>query len=187
VYIERSLEMVVGLLGIWKAGAAYVPLDPDYPAERVRFLLDDAQPTVVLTQTTLAEGLPSSTAAVLLVDAPDASSHGGPKHRGGRAAMSAEQLAYVIYTSGSTGQPKGVAVTHASLCNLVHWHRRAYEVTPADRATQIAGPAFDASVWELWPYLTAGASVHIPDDGTRLDPVRLVAWLAQQRLTLRFL
>ena len=101
--------------------------------------------------------------------------------------MSAEQLAYVMYTSGSTGQPKGVAVTHASLCNLVHWHRRAYEVTPADRATQIAGPAFDASVWELWPYLTAGASVHIPDDGTRLDPVRLVAWLAQQRITLSFL
>ena len=93
----------------------------------------------------------------------------------------------IINTSGSTGQPKGVSITHASLCNLVYWHRQAYEVTPADRATQIAGPAFDASVWELWPYLAAGASVHIPDDTMRLDPARLVRWLMEQKITLTFL
>ncbi len=101
--------------------------------------------------------------------------------------MSPEQLAYVIYTSGSTGRPKGVPITHASLCNLICWHQQAYAVKPSDRATQIAGPAFDASVWEIWPYLTAGASVHIPDDSTRLDARRLVRWLSERQITLAFL
>jgi non-ribosomal peptide synthase protein (TIGR01720 family) len=93
----------------------------------------------------------------------------------------------VIYPSGSTGRPKGVPITHASLFNLVCWHQETYQVSPADRATQIAGPAFDASVWEIWPYLTAGASVHIPDTATRLDAGRLVRWLVDRRVTLTFL
>ena len=187
VYLERSLEMVVALLAVWKAGGAYVPIDPQYPPERVRFMLEDAQARVVLTQKSLSGALRDSAAAVLHLDAEEAVPAASAGRRARGAAMSPEQLAYVIYTSGSTGQPKGVSITHASLCNLVYWHRQAYEVTPADRATQIAGPAFDASVWELWPYLAAGASVHIPDDTTRLDPARLVRWLMEQRITLTFL
>src|SRR4029453_12747587 len=85
------------------------------------------------------------------------------------AAATPKNLAYVIYTSGSTGQPKGVQITHESLLNLVFWHHQAFSVTPLDRATQITGPGFDAAAWELWPYLTVGASVHIPDEMTRLD------------------
>ena len=110
-----------------------------------------------------------------------------PKRRAKQAPASAQSLAYVIYTSGSTGQPKGVEITHASLCNLIGWHQRAYEISPSDRATQIAGPAFDASVWELWPYLTAGASVHLPDEATRLNPAALVRWLVGERITVSFL
>ena len=96
-------------------------------------------------------------------------------------------LAYVIYTSGSTGQPKGVEVEHRALLNLIGWHQHAFKVTAADRATQLASPAFDASVWEVWPYLTCGASVHLPDEDTRLSPAQLWRWFAAQQITISFL
>ena len=104
-----------------------------------------------------------------------------------RATTSSGDLAYVIYTSGSTGQPKGVQIEHRSLMNLVTWHQRTYSISPDDRATHLASPAFDASVWEIWPYLTAGASVHIPDADTRLSPAKLWRWLAEQKITVTFL
>src|SRR5207302_7063988 len=85
-------------------------------------------------------------------------------------------LAYVIYTSGSTGQPKGVQITHDSLLNLIDWHRDEFAVTSADRASHLASVGFDASVWEVWPYLTAGASLHLPDDDARLSPKVLRDW-----------
>ena len=96
-------------------------------------------------------------------------------------------LVYVIYTSGSTGKPKGVAIQHASLVNLSTWHQRTYHVTAHDRATQLAGVAFDATGWEIWPYLTVGASVHIVDDITRTSPVQLLEWLATRAITIGFL
>jgi len=105
----------------------------------------------------------------------------------GAAHHEPEESGYVIYTSGSTGTPKGVEIEHTSLVNLITWHQRAYGVTAADRATQLAAPAFDASVWELWPYLTAGASIHIPDEETRLSPPKLLAWLAAEKITLTFI
>lgn len=187
IYLERSIEMLVGLLAVWKAGAAYVPIDPEYPAERVRFMLEDTKAVIVLTQKSLSGALPVTDTAVVHLDAEEdrvATSSGG---RAQRSSWSAEKLAYVIYTSGSTGPPKGVPIKHTSLFNLICWHQQAYEVRPADRATQIAGSAFDASVWEIWPYLTAGASVHIPDDTTRLDGGKLVRWLADRQITLTFL
>ena len=165
IYLERSLEMLVALLAVWKAGGAYVPIDPEYPAERVRFMLEDtkrgrgADPEVSfwgLARLGCGDSAVWMRRRTALRKALAAAPSAPP--------MSPEQLAYVIYTSGSTGRPKGVPITHASLFNLICWHQQAYGVRPADRATQIAGPAFDASVWEIWPYLTAGASVHIPDD-----------------------
>ncbi|MCP4660733.1 MAG: amino acid adenylation domain-containing protein, partial [bacterium] len=113
----------------------------------------------------------------------DAPAHPGetPSHAAG-----AENLAYVIYTSGSTGRPKGVEIRHSGLTNLVRWHQRTYRVTAADRATQVAGLSFDASVREIWPYLTAGASLHLPDEETRLSPTRLVAWLTSKAIDLGF-
>ena len=100
---------------------------------------------------------------------------GAPATRGPRP----RSLAYVIYTSGSTGQPKGVQLEHGGLVNLVHWHRRVFDVRPGDRATLVASPAFDASVWEMWPYLACGASLHIPGEEARSSPERLVAWLTE--------
>jgi non-ribosomal peptide synthetase component F len=97
-----------------------------------------------------------------------------------------EHLAYVVYTSGSTGRPEGVEVTHGSLANLAAWHRRAFAVTPADRAHVYASPAFDAAVWETWPHLAAGASLHLPPDDVRIDPAALRDWMLRERITLGF-
>src|SRR5262249_39430159 len=101
--------------------------------------------------------------------------------------LAPEQLAYVIYTSGATGSPKGVAITHGGLLNLVRWHHQAFGVTPADRATLHASPGFDAAVWEAWPYLTAGASLHAMDETTRLDPEALRDWIVALGITVTFL
>jgi amino acid adenylation domain-containing protein len=98
-----------------------------------------------------------------------------------------DHLAYVIYTSGSTGQPKGVQITHRSLLNLITWHQQAFEVSARDRATQLASPAFDASGWELWPYLSCGACILWPDEQTRVSPARLRDWLVEQAISLTFL
>src|SRR5207244_6135072 len=95
-------------------------------------------------------------------------------------------LAYVIYTSGSTGTPKGVEITHASLVNLVLWHQNAFAVTTEDRATQLASFGFDAAVWELWPYLTAGATVYITPEATRSSPELLRDWLVARQITISF-
>ena len=93
----------------------------------------------------------------------------------------------MIYTSGSTGKPKGVEIEHRGLVNLITWHQREYDVKSSDRATQIASPAFDASVWEIWPYLASGASIHIPDEETRTSPLDLLRWLEREAITLTFL
>ena len=101
--------------------------------------------------------------------------------------VSPDNLAYMIYTSGSTGLPKGVGVRHGGLVNLITWHQQAYGVTSGERATQLTSPAFDASVWELWPYLTAGASVHLPDDSIRASAPELWKWLVSEDITVCFL
>src|SRR5713101_2268511 len=184
--VERSFDMVVGLLGILKAGGAYVPLDPGYPPDRLAFMLNDTQAPVLVTQQRLISRLPSGVARVVLLDTDTAvlaqQSEAEPV-----LSATASDLAYVIYTSGSTGRPKGVQITHESLLNLIFWHQRAFSVSAADRATQLAGPAFDATVWELWPYLTIGASVYLPDEDTRVAPARLRDWLVEQQVTITFL
>ena len=101
-------------------------------------------------------------------------------------SVAPEQLAYVIYTSGSTGTPKAVAIGHDSLLNLVNWHNRAFSVTAADRASQWASIGFDAAVWELWPYLAAGASVHLVDEETRTQPEKLRDWLVREKISISF-
>ena len=98
-----------------------------------------------------------------------------------------DDLAYVIFTSGSTGRPKGVQITHANLLNLIHWHIRAFKITSSDHATMQASPGFDAAVWELWPYLVAGGTVHIVEDALRADSKSLRDWMIAKGITLTFL
>jgi amino acid adenylation domain-containing protein len=185
--LDRSPELVAGALGTLMAGAAYLPLDPAYPPERLRYMLEDAKVSAVLTEpwraAAAAEVAPAA-APVLSLDSMG-SENGGPDLP--LPAVDPRDLAYVIYTSGSTGRPKGVELTHEGLANLAAWHRAVYGVTPADRATLLAGTAFDASVWEVWPYLLSGASVHVVGEEVRGTPAALLRWLAEQRITLSFL
>jgi amino acid adenylation domain-containing protein len=155
-----------------RLGAAYLPLDVAYPAARIERVLADARPAALVAAAAIGD--------VPLVsldpwpDAPAAPVRPGP-------------LAYVIYTSGSTGTPKGVEVEHAALMNLVSWHQRAYGLSPDDRGAQISSVGFDAAVWEIWPQLCAGGSLHVCDDETRGDVDALLAWLRDERIDICFI
>lgn len=181
VCLERSPDLVVALLAVWRAGGAYVAMDAALPPERLSFMARDSGAAVVITQHETAAPF-VSIPPLCLEDLADAEDAVPPP-----TDLTETNLAYVIYTSGSTGQPKGVAIEHGGLLNLIYWHRQTYGVTPATRATQLAGMGFDASVWELWPYLTAGAAIHMPDEATRLSPPALRDWLIANRIEITFL
>ncbi|WP_420965461.1 non-ribosomal peptide synthetase [Bradyrhizobium sp. B120] len=186
ICIERSLEMVVGLLAVLKAGGAYLPLDPDYPPARLSYMPSDSHAPVLLTQAKLAHGRPERQASVVCVDTdwPVIARHPlTPLINRARP----QNLAYCIYTSGSTGAPKGVGVPHRGVLNLVTWHRDAYRLGPGDRVSQVAGLAFDACAWEVWGCLTAGATLCLPDEETRGSPTKIIEWLARESISLAFL
>ncbi|NJN67596.1 MAG: amino acid adenylation domain-containing protein [Chloroflexaceae bacterium] len=193
--VERSADFIIGLLGVLKAGAAYVPLDPLIPPQRLQTIMADAEISVVLTHQALRRRFEPEPGA----DAPE--------HRAVRVIcldtdmpllepqpetppvihLTPDHLAYVIYTSGSTGTPKGVLLTHRGLTNLVFWYIEQFALTAQDRTTQVAGLGFDATVWELLPALAAGTTVYMPDDETRSMPERLRDWLIAQDITVSFL
>jgi len=183
VCLPRSAQEVAALLAVLKAGGAYLPLDPAYPSERLAFLVEDAGAAVLISESGIA--LPPTPAFPLCLDreAPVLASLSGEDLADGAEL---DHLAYVIYTSGSTGRPKGVAVEHRSLAGLLAWHQRAFAVGPRDRATHLSGLTFDAAVWELWPYLAAGAAVHIPDAAARTSAVALRDWLLASGITATF-
>jgi len=195
--LPRSAALVVGALGILRSGAAYVALDPDVPEERLSRLLEDCGASVILKSPSLGSVADSSaihprTSLVeLSVDGVATVCAGEPATTGSAAHTQVgshpSPLAYIVYTSGSTGSPKGVLLEHAGLINLMAWHRKHFSITAADRGSQIASPGFDASVWEIWPYLAAGASVHIPPAEVRADPPALRDWLIANNITVSFL
>lgn len=184
--MQRSAALAIGALGILKAGAAYMPLDPADPANRLAMLLKDAQCGFVVTQPSVAESLPAGNWEKIVLD-----KNGALPCRGSGipdiAHVKFEDVAYVIFTSGSTGRPKGVQITHANLLNLISWHIRTFHVTADDKATMHASPGFDAAVWELWPYLAAGATIHIIDDAIRTTPELLRNWMVETGITVSFL
>jgi amino acid adenylation domain-containing protein len=162
--IPRSIDLVIGALAILDSGAAYLPIDPSTPQDRIDAMLSDAGLEITVTSRDIPQ--------------PDRENH--PTHNDA-------DLAYVIYTSGSSGSPKGVEVTHANLSHLIRWHNRAFSVTAADHATLFSSPGFDASVWEMWPYLTQGATLHIPPDEIRTSPSALRDWMLKEKITISFL
>ncbi len=191
VCMDRTPTMVMCLLAILKTGAAYLPLDPTYPAERLAFMLADARVPLVLTTTALSHilGLADTHASERLV----LDSEPGQTLLAGHSSTNCPSIslpdtrAYVIYTSGSTGQPKGVQITQRGLTNLVCWHQHAFALTSHDRTSHLAGLSFDAAVWELWPSLATGATLCLVDEEIRTSPLHLRDWLVAQQITLSFL
>ncbi len=158
--VERGVDMVIGILGILKAGAAYVPLDPNYPAQRVEYMLQDTRPLLVLTQERLKAGLPGGNLIVALDDQWSQVAQ-WPATNPPRDGLSSANLAYVIYTSGSTGQPKGVAIEHRNAINLICWAHAAMPAEVFDRTLHSTSLNFDLSVYECFVPLTNGGSIRV--------------------------
>ena len=179
--VERGVAMVVGLLGILKAGAAYVPLDPSHPPERLAGMLADCLPQAVLVQAATRACVPQDAVPVLDLDAPDTQAWSSANPH---VAMTPQQLAYVIYTSGSTGRPKGVMNAHQGVMNRLHWAQQQFGLTPQDRVLQKTPYGFDVSVWEFfWP-LMSGARLVLAKPGGHQDPAYLAELIQSQGITL---
>ena len=183
--VERSFDMVIGLLAVLKAGGAYVPLDPDYPRERLAYMLDDSGVQLLLTQAPLLSQLPIPHGLETLVLGE--SSYEQYSEQNPAVALDGENLAYVIYTSGSTGQPKGAGNRHSALLNRLQWMQEAYGLSAADSVLQKTPFSFDVSVWEFfWPLMT-GSRLVIAAPGDHRDPARLIQVInAEQVTTLHF-
>ena len=182
ICVERSLEMVVGLLAVLKAGGAYVPLDPEYPKDRLAFMLEDADARVLLTQDRLVGTLPPSGAAIVRLDTdwPVIAAGNAAPLEGGAGPSNA---AYMIYTSGSTGRPKGAVNTHRGIVNRLLWMQDAYRLTAADTVLQKTPFSFDVSVWEFfWPLMT-GARLVVARPGGHRDTAYLTRLIAAERIT----
>ncbi|HVG20594.1 MAG TPA: amino acid adenylation domain-containing protein, partial [Blastocatellia bacterium] len=186
VFMRRSIDLVVALLGVLKAGGAYFTLEPANPKWRTAHMLEGINVPVVITREQHPADLPDRDWDRICIDS-DWDDIAREPHDDPINETDADNLAYVVFTSGSTGKPKGVQIRHGSLVNLIFWHRRTYAVGPSDRVSHLAGLGFDASVWELWPNLVAGASVYLIDDETRLSPSGLRDWLTANGLAISFL
>jgi amino acid adenylation domain-containing protein len=183
--LERSPQFVISALAVMKCGAAYLPMDSANPAERLRFIVKDAGVRLLVTEKNLAGRFTNLDIEVIALDrdkkAIDAQSTESPD-----VELSPDHLAYVIYTSGSAGEPKGVEITHRNLSNLIAWHVRAFDLDESARATFQAGVGFDAAVWEVWPHLTIGAAIYLPNESTRLSAKELRDWLIAREITISF-
>ncbi|WP_460091209.1 amino acid adenylation domain-containing protein [Pseudomonas sp. S2_E02] len=182
--LRRGPDMLVALLAILKAGAGYVPIDADYPAERIAYLLQDSDPIAVLAQASTRNLL----GAVPVIDLDATDWQHLPDTNPALSRLTPANLAYVIYTSGSTGQPKGVMVEHRTLENLVHWHAEAFDLHAGSHTASVAGCGFDAMAWEVWPALCVGATVHLPPSSIKNEHLdELLEWWRAQPLQVSFL
>ncbi len=182
IYMERSLEMVVGLFGILKAGGAYVPLDPSYPKERLSFMIQDAGIRIVLTQEKfvkeLSEHSLQTVCLSLLWEIIAQENQENPK-----TEVKPDNLAYVIYTSGSTGKPKGVMIHHQAICNHMYWMQAEFMLNESDKVLQKTPISFDASVWEFYAPLMAGAQLVMAAPGGHYDPKYIIKTIREKNIT----
>ena len=163
--MDRSLEMLVGLLAVLKAGGAYLPLDPEYPPERIAFMIEDSQARAVLTQNPLLNRLPETAARTICLDA-DSAFFSLESGENLQVRAVPDNLAYVIYTSGSTGRPKGVLVAHRGVTNMIEASGKLFEVDSDSRILQAASLSFDASVLEIFMALLGGATLYLASHDT---------------------
>ncbi|RUT04335.1 hypothetical protein DSM106972_045630 [Dulcicalothrix desertica PCC 7102] len=180
IYMERSIEMVVGILAVMKAGGAYVPIDPTYPQERLDFMLADSQVSVLLVKNSQ-----DNSCGVDIKVSIDTESLAFTDYSLDNPVsdVKPENLAYVIYTSGSTGTPKGVMNTHQGICNRLLWMHDTYQLTASDRVLQKTPFSFDVSVWEFFLPLLIGASLVVAKPGGHQDASYLVEVITKQQIT----
>lgn len=183
VCVERSLEMLIGILGVLKAGACYVPVDPTYPANRISYMLDDSAPIAVLTKepTDLHTASAIKNQIPLSADAPLGEAGHLLNPERGSWGLNEDHLAYMIYTSGSTGQPKGSTITHGGLSNMLGWFADDYALGPDDRNLVVTSSSFDLTQKNLLAPLLRGGQVHL--SGPKFDPDAIVATIAEQAIT----
>ncbi|MCR8842475.1 amino acid adenylation domain-containing protein [Paenibacillus sp. SC116] len=183
IMVKPSVDMIVGILGILKAGAAFLPIDPAYPSERIAFMLEDSRASLLLSQTAIYEKAQYKGEVILdIMELTYETSIINAVVQEKKA-----DLAYVIYTSGTTGLPKGVMVEHRSLVNFAQWQRDAFNITEHDKTTKYAGFAFDATILETFPYLIAGAAIYIVPDEIRLDAEALNEFFMKNGISIAFL
>jgi amino acid adenylation domain-containing protein len=183
IVLDRSLEMMVAILGTLKAGAAYVPIDPSYPQGRIALMLRGARPALVLTQARHRDALPGDATPRVELDADSCDERAPEPAHPLRLARDPQTLAYLIHTSGSTGTPKGVMSTHAGLCNRLHWMQSTFGLTAADVVLQKTPLSFDVSVWELfWPLISGARLVIAAPDGHK-DPKYLRDLIVREGVT----
>ncbi|MEV8532241.1 amino acid adenylation domain-containing protein [Streptomyces sp. NPDC051211] len=181
--VPRSVELVVGLLAVLRTGAAYLPVDPDYPADRIAYLLQDAAPVLLLSHSTVGHPVGEAIPTLVLDRLPDADADVAGREPATVVAPCPADAAYVIYTSGSTGRPKGVVVPHEGIVNRLHWMQAEYGLTEDDRVLQKTPSGFDVSVWEFfWPLITGAVLVVARPEGHR-DPAYLAELIRDQRIT----
>jgi amino acid adenylation domain-containing protein len=183
ICVERSLEMVIGVLAILKAGGAYVPLEPEYPKERLAFMVEDSGVAVLLTKAHLVATLPPCSARLIRLDA-DWPAIAEVSAAEVESAVTPENVAYMIYTSGSTGRPKGAMNTHRGIVNRLLWLQDVFPLTPSDRLLQKTPFSFDVSVGELLGPLIAGARLVVARPGGQRDPAYLAQMIAQEKITV---
>ncbi|WP_159888720.1 condensation domain-containing protein, partial [Paenibacillus puerhi] len=182
--VERSLEMIVGVFGILKAGAAYVPIDPEYPEDRIRYMLEDSGAGLLLTQERLRHRLAGDAdkgIRTVCLDDPAAYDADGANLA---PVSGADDLAYVIYTSGTTGKPKGVMVEHHGLTNLKAYYDETLRIGTEDRTLLFASLSFDAACWEMFQALFCGATLYVPVSDTILNYQQFEQYMADHRITV---
>lgn len=183
IMAEGSLEMIIGILAVLKAGGAYLPIDSKYPKDRIDYMLQDSGSKLLLTDFQPEEKLGGEAELLLLKEASLYQGDGNNLE----AANNPSGLAYVIYTSGSTGKPKGVMIEQGSLVNMCQWNAGYYGITATDGITKYAGFGFDASVWEIFPTLISGAVLHIIPEAIKLDLEKLNDYYNDNGITISFL
>src|SRR5215213_4827432 len=187
LYVEPSLEMVVGLLGVLKAGAAYVPLDPRYPRARLSYMIEDAAVAVLLTQGRLRENVPGVTAAPVICLDEQWEEIAQESKRAVESGVTAENLAFIIYTSGSTGRPKGIAMPHGSLINLIQWHHDRLGLSQKAKTLQFSSFSFDVSFGEIFTNWACGGVLVLIPELLRRDLPALARFIKDEQIERIFL
>jgi amino acid adenylation domain-containing protein/thioester reductase-like protein/non-ribosomal peptide synthase protein (TIGR01720 family) len=183
IMVEPSVQMIVGMLAVLKAGGGFLPIDHKIPGDRIKYMLEDSGIRLFISRLQLVKDIAGDSEIIPMENAGIYSGRSGNLESVNKPA----DLAYVIYTSGSTGKPKGVMVEHCSLVNLCFWHNDTFSVTSTDRATKYAGFGFDASIWEVFPYLVIGARVYIVPEAIKLDVKALNRYFEDNGITASFL